>query len=427
MVANDARARRCLVHYHTDCPWFAGCETLLANLLMSPLIRDRFAVSLSYRASDRYTAGLQERVQIDFPVEALDYPEPSYALPGVRRLRGSLARLGRVVSRLVATVPLLLYETWVLYRLLRVRRPDILHVNNGGYPAALSARAAVIAGRFAGVPRVLMTVNNLAEDYRRPDRQLEFPLDRVVARCVNVFTTGSWAAATRLRQVLRLAEGRSLPIANGGDLRAPTETVAQTRDRLGLTDGGRVAFGIVGLLEPRKGHLVLLEAVRRLVAQSAQARRFVLFVLGDGPLRGELERVVADEGLSEYCRFLGHEPNGLNIISALDVLVLASIAHEDFPNVILEAMGMGKPVISTRIAGTAEQVADGETGLLVPPGDPEALWHAVERLLVDEPTRRAMGRAGRARFQERFTAEVSARRYAALYDSLLEEVADSRS
>jgi glycosyltransferase involved in cell wall biosynthesis len=407
------------IHYHTDCPWFAGCETMLANLLASPAIRDEFDVTMSYRASDRYTEGLRQRVRLDFPVEPLAFPEPSYAIPAFGRLRGTLARAGRVVSRFVATVPLLVYETRLLYRVLRRQRPDILHVNNGGYPAALSARAAAIAGRLAGVPVVLMTVNNLAEDYTGVARRLEYPLDRLVIRCVTAFTTGSRAAALQLQRVLGLPEAKSVALANGGDLRVPTETVAQTRERLGVAGGERVVFGIVGLLEPRKGHAVLLEGVRRLVRDSGVPPRFTLLLLGEGPLRAELERFVAEHGLGAYCRFLGHEPNGMNVISAIDVLILASVAYEDFPNVILEAMGAGKPVIATRIAGTPEQVVDGHTGILVDRGDPEALAAAMGRLVIDSDQREAMGLAGRARFDEHFTAEVAARRYVALYARLL--------
>jgi glycosyltransferase involved in cell wall biosynthesis len=425
--ASDVQVRRPRVHYHTDCPSFAGCETMLANLLASPAIRERFEVSFSYRASARYTEGLQQRVRIDFPVDALVYPEPSYALAPLHRLPGALARVGRVVSRFLTTVPLLLYETFLLRRLFLARGPEILHVNNGGYPAALSARAAAIAGRLAGVPHVLMTVNNLAEGYERPDRRLQYPLDRLVVRCVSLFTTGSQAAANRLRDVLGLPAARSRAVTNGGDLRTPTETIAQTRQRLGLGIDGRMVFGIVGFLEPRKGHEILLEAVRRLVHDRPEPPHMVLLILGDGPLRARLERFVVENRLTEYCRFLGHEANAMNVISAIDVLVLASIANEDFPNVILEAMGAGKAVISTRIAGTPEQVVDEVTGLLVAPADPEALAQAMARVIASPERTREMGVAGRDRFEKCFTAEVSARRYLSLYESLLDGAAASHS
>ena len=122
-------------------------------------------------------------------------------------------------------------------------------------------------------------------------------------------------------------------------------------------------------------------------------------------------------GLEQRCRFIGAEAHVMNLMSAVDVLVVPSVSHEDFPNVILEAMGLGKPVVASRLAGTPEQVDDEHTGLLVPPGDAAALALALRRLVLDPALRDEMGRAGRRRFEERFTAEVAVRRYAELYHS----------
>lgn len=395
---------------------------MLVNLVSSAEIRREFQISLSYRDSARYTAGLGERVAIDFPVYPLNFREPSELFVRGGVSRAPLHRIGRAISRQLSTVPLLVYEIELLRSLFRRMSPDILHINNGGFPGALSARAAAIAGRLAGVPHIVMVVNNLAEAYDRPGRWLGYGVDRMVTGSTALFLAGSRAAAERVREVLRLPENRAVGLSNGADLRRPTETVAETRARLGLNGYAGVVFGIAALMEPRKGHRVLLEALDRLVtSEGIGADRFRLLLLGTGPLRAELERFVADRGLTEHCQFLGQETNGMNVISALDVLILSSIANEDFPNVVLEAMGAGKPVIASRIAGTPEQVADEVTGLLVPPGEPGALASAMSRLLADTLLREAMGRAGRRRFEERFTAQASVGRYAALYQSLIAE------
>jgi glycosyltransferase involved in cell wall biosynthesis len=267
-----------------------------------------------------------------------------------------------------------------------------------------------------------MVVNNLAEGYRRPGRWIGYGVDRVVARNAGLFVAGSLAAAERLRDVLRLDASRTLGLCNGADLRSPTETVAQTRARLGLAGYEGVVFGIVGLMEPRKGHRVLLEAVELLAREFGFGPdRFRLLMLGAGMLRTELEGRVAQAHLGGYCHFLGEEPNGMNVISALDVLVLPSVAHEDFPNVVLEAMGAGKPVIASRIAGTPEQIVDGVTGALVPPGNAMELARALARMVTEQQVRDEMGRASRRRFEERFTAAAAVDRYVALYESLIAE------
>lgn len=394
---------------------------MLAHLLTNAEIRGRFDVSLSYRASKQYTEGLTQRLRLDFPVYPLRYPEPSGLLPVPAAAPRIMRRAMRFVSRQLGTVPLFFYEIWLLRRLFARLRPDVLHINNGGYPAALSARAAAIAGRLAGVPHVAMVVNNMAEDYHGPWSVIRRAADRAVVTSVSTFLTGSAAAAQRLHDVLHLAEGRYYAYPNGSVLRATTETREETLARFGLADYTGVLFGVVALLEPRKGHRVLLDAVARMVDEYRGAPpNFVILLAGDGPLRHVLEAAVEAKGLSGYCRFVGHEENVMNLMRALDVLVLPSVSYEDFPNVILEAMGMGKPVIASRLAGTPEQVVEGETGYLVPPADVEALATTMTKLLSDATLRVRMGVAGAQRFQECFTAEVAVRRYTRLYQSFIE-------
>lgn len=360
-----------------------------------------------------------QRAKPDFPVYPLRFLDPYVLAAVAESWPYPLKRGAQVISSLLTSLPILAYGIWVLYKLFARIRPDILHINNGGYPAALSARAAAIAAKLAGVPQVVMVVNNLAADYRRPSRWKGYPLDRMVVRSVNKFVTGSAAAASRLEKVLRLDERQCLPIQNGIALRQTTETREETRKRLGLEKFDGVIYGVVALMIPRKGHRVLLESMVKLLG-TAHANNIKILIEGDGQLRGELQAFVADNHLSNHCVFIGDEKNVMNFMALLDVLILPSIDEEDFPNVILEAMGMGKPVIASRLAGTPEQVVDGETGLLVAPRDVDQLAAAISRLGLDEQLRMQMGQAGLRRFQERFTAEVAVRKYVSLYQSLIE-------
>jgi glycosyltransferase involved in cell wall biosynthesis len=408
------------VHYHTDCPWFAGCESMLANLLNDHANRQTFDVSLSYRASPAYTAGLVRRVALDFPVFPLRFPEPSMALPAPVRWPNVVRRLLRALSRLLATYPLLAYEIWVLRRLFLRLSPDVVHINNGGYPAALSARAAAIAANLAGVSRVVMVVNNLAE----PQTELAVArrtVDRRVVASVSRFVTGSAAASAQLQRVLSLRAEQCAAFPNGIALRMVSESRAEALRRLNLDESNGTLLGVVALMETRKGHRVLIEAVAQLVRGCSLAAPFTVLLEGDGPLREQLGAQVRELRLEQYCRFVGNEANVANLMAAIDVLVLPSVAHEDFPNVILEAMGFGRAVIASSLAGTPEQIEDGVTGILVPAGDPRALAMAISRLLDDAVLREEMGRAGRRRFEDRFTASKAVSRYIALYQSLIAE------
>jgi len=105
----------------------------------------------------------------------------------------------------------------------------------------------------------------------------------------------------------------------------------------------------------------------------------------------------------------------------LDVLVVPSIDYEDFPNVILEAMALGKPVIASRLAGIPEQAVDGETGILVAPKDVRHLAASILKLICDEQLRMRMGEAGLLRFQKQFTASIAVDNYLSFYHSIMKD------
>ena len=410
---------RLKIHYHSDCEFFAGCENMLANLCSSPLIQAEFAISFSYRDSARYREGVQARMNGDFPLYPMAFPDPSSVLPAPVTPR-PVRRILRLLSRVLFTGPLLVYEVTRLARLFRRLSPNLVHINNGGYPAALSPRAAALAAYVVRVPSIMM-VNNLALGYDRPGRWIGFPLDRLVARSVRCFITGSIAAAERLQRVLRLPARRCRAIQCGATMRSPSETVEETRRRLGLEGFGGFLLAVVGVLEPRKGHHVLLQALRAVQMHQPEVMRDIrVMIAGQGPLESSLRHAIAAAGLEKHCFLIGQEPNIANLFGVVDLLLAPSVGYEDFPNVIMEAMGSGKAVIASRVAGAVEQIVEGETGLLVEPGNSEQLAAAICRLCRNRALARELGRNGLRRFQALFTAERAVGRYLELYRSLME-------
>jgi glycosyltransferase involved in cell wall biosynthesis len=408
------------VHFHSDCPFFAGCENMLVNLWQSPELRQSCEISFSYRASAAYTTGLHKKINLDFPLYPLSLPDIPDLGHNAPNLPHWLKRGLQLLLRVLLWYPVFLYDVLVLGKLFWRIKPQILHINNGGYPGALSCRAAVVAARICGIRNVLMVVNNLAIPYSVRGRWLDYPIDRLVVSANSTFVTGSQAAATRLRQVLKLEPERVVPLHNGIEPRALTESAAETRERLGLGNFKGVVFGVVALMERRKGHRILLEALEYLSRNDFVTLSNIMLVLeGDGPLRAELEAFVLAHNLKEQVRFVGVESNVFNFINMLDVLVLSSIDNEDFPNVILEGMALGKSVIASHLAGTPEQVIAGETGLLVPPGDSASLANALRSLTLDHGLRAEFGMKGLQRFKENFTARKAVGRYLHSYQELI--------
>ncbi|HQU87686.1 MAG TPA: glycosyltransferase [Denitromonas sp.] len=145
-------------------------------------------------------------------------------------------------------------------------------------------------------------------------------------------------------------------------------------------------------------------------------------LVGDGPLRPELEAEVATAGLSDVVCLAGARDDVPAIMAALDCFVLPSQA-EGISNTLLEAMACGLPVIATRVGGNCELVVDGETGWLVPPEDPRALADAMSNMANDPVRRQQMSHAARARAVTQFSLEAMVDRYLALYDQTLARTA----
>jgi len=405
---------------YSDCSFFAGCENMPANLLNSPELAGEFDILFAYRDSARYAAGLASRVRPEARTIPLNIPAIEGVLEALDR-RGLSVVSGalRFTGLLLALKYLFaLYSSVVLFFLLRRIRPDILHINNGGYPGAYSCVSAVFAAKRAGVARVVFVVNNVAVPYSGISRRLEKAIDAFVGRNVSVFVTGSRYAGDKLREVLKLPAEKVLNIPNGIAARPVKESAAAVMERLGIPADFTV-LGNVAVLEPRKGHAYLLEALARVREKFGGFSKVVLLIEGTGSERERLDKLAERLGIRDNVRFLGREPNVFDLMRIFDVFILPSTGYEDFPNVILEAMSLGKPVIGTRVAGIPEQVQDGETGLVVEPADTEALSAAILRLLTDAQARGEMGLKGLERFNARFAYGKAIGNYAAFYRGLM--------
>ena len=165
----------------------------------------------------------------------------------------------------------------------------------------------------------------------------------------------------------------------------------------------------IGRLVAFKGFDFLIEACEEL---AHRGREFTCEIIGDGPLRGDLEARIRKLNLSGRVHLLGSLSQGVvrEKLNSADIFALASVtdaqgASDVFPTVIIEAMAAGRPVVSTQLAGIPESVVHGETGLLVPPADRMALAEALSSLVEDAELRSIYGRAGRARIEQRFRIE----------------------
>jgi glycosyltransferase involved in cell wall biosynthesis len=302
-----------------------------------------------------------------------------------------------------------------LWRLVRSGRFAVVH--SQGARADFLARMA--AWSVPGV-RLVSTVQMPVEGFavgRLRTRVYGF-FDRLARSRVDRFIVVSQALRRRLVQGWGVAPGRVTLVHSGveTDRLAPLENGEhgrRLRQELGLPAHARLVGG-VGRLVWQKGFEHLLTAMRGVLARVPDVW---LAVVGDGPLRGELQARAESLGLTERARWLGFRSDVPSLLRGLDVLAVPSV-REGFPMITLEAMALGVPIVATSIDGIVEQVDHESQGLLVPPGEPEALGRALVALLQDRALARRLGGAARHRavaaFDLRQSVAATRRVYAEL-------------
>ena len=174
---------------------------------------------------------------------------------------------------------------------------------------------------------------------------------------------------------------------------------------------------MIARLAPQKGHRVLFDALPRVLERVPEAR---VRVVGHEELStvAELRAYAAGRGVADRVAFEGFRGDVPSVLRELDLFVLPSL-WEGFGLVLLEAMAAGRPVVASAVGPIPEVVVDGESGLLVPPGDPEALARAIVRVLEDAVLAERLGRAGRARVEQVFGLDRMVERTDALYQELV--------
>lgn len=402
------------IHYHSDCPFFAGCENMLLNFFTDKRLTGNYNITFSYRYSEAYDSGFKERNKGNlkaFPLELIDKEDCSRQINEIKfgPLRWFIKRY--LEQRDFALV-------WNIFRLKKLFKElniDVLHINNGGYRGAVSCNSAIIAAKLAGIKKIIYVVNNIAYNANSFSDRV---MDRLAARWVNKFITGSNFAGDALKRVLKLPDSNYLNINNGIRLREITESKDEVLKRLNV-EGNPFVFGVVAILEERKGHIYLLEAIKLLVSQGKRPGDFILLIEGNGDEFNKLNRFVNDNNLKDFVKFIGNEANVFNFMNAVDSMVLPSINQEDFPNVVIEAMGLGKAVIASRIAGVPEQIDNLETGIIVEPKNVVELAEKMNLIMEKTELYNSLSLKAKEKFLKQFTVKTSVSRYLALYEELL--------
>jgi len=329
-----------------------------------------------------------------FAVHVACFEKAGAWLPRVAERAASIVEFPiRGFARPATFRALLSFASWCKQQRIAVVQTCDLYANIFGLPGAA----------LAGVPVRIGSRRELNPD-KTPG---QIRLQRLAYRCATRVVANSAAA----RQIL-LSEGLApaavAVIPNGVDAAAYPDRAA-SRANSGSSRPRRVIT--VANLRPEKSHETLIAAAGQLAADFGDVQ---FQIVGDGPRRAELEAMVRARGLEQRVVFLGHREDVADLLSAADAFVLPS-RSEAFPNGAIEAMAAGLPVIASAVGGLLDLIEPGRTGMLVPPGDANALAAALRQLFTDPALAGRFGEAAQAHVRQRYSFERMVTSFEELY------------
>jgi glycosyltransferase involved in cell wall biosynthesis len=290
-------------------------------------------------------------------------------------------------------------------RAIRAHGIDLVHTHSSP-----DAWTGGIAARLAGIPVVR-------------SRHLSTPVKRswttrlVYGRLADRVIASGQAIQDHLVRAGGLDPERIVSIPAGVDVRrfAPRADGREVRRELGLAETDFVV-GIVAVLRSWKGHAHLIDAVHQLAARNVPAR---LLIAGAGPQEDALRRKIKELGMEARALMLGHRDDVPRLLAAMDCVALPATKNEATSQALPQALAMKVPVIATAVGGLPEVVIDRQTGLLIPPGDADALCGALLWMHQHPVEAKQMAERGHAHVQANFTIERMLDRTEAIYRDLV--------
>lgn len=312
------------------------------------------------------------------------------------------------------------YTIWnliIFSRLLRKVKPELLHINNGGYPAAKSCNTLVWANQLFWRAKVIYQVNNQAADVRGWDAFF----DKKIEKFVDTFLTASFLAKERLVSARKFDKNK-IEVINNCII---SEEIGMDRNQIcAELSFSKETFIItqVGFLTERKGQAYLIDALFLLFKRRKELKqRIELLLIGDGEDKNKLMELIKERDLQENIHFLGYKRNSVDYIAASDVFVLPSVSNEDMPLVILTALELGKAIIASGFAGIAQVIESGINGILVDykvENLSDNLSAEIELLFSDDILRKKLSIAAQQTFLE-YTPQKYGEKLSSLYSRIL--------
>ncbi|MBC9933807.1 glycosyltransferase family 4 protein [Chitinophaga qingshengii] len=411
----------------TDCYIYGGSERLMTFLLSNQLLNEQFDLTLAFRSHKSYVEGLNSDLR-KWGVEAKTLPVTLLSNTALFH-RISCSGLHPLIKKGIK-IPFYLVERLGIYFVFNIfvilgfllkKRPDIVHVNNGGYPGARSCNQFVLCCHILKIRSIVYQVNNIAYP---PGSIFSRWYDKLIGKYVYSFITASSQARLALISQRSFDATKIVQIPNTVKLEATMVGRAEILAESGWPEDTFLLVQ-VAFLTARKGQIYLLRALKEIrdSQHPVLTQQLRVLLVGNGEDEGLLKAYVADNHLQDYVFFTGYRANSVDFIQACDVFILPSVANEDMPLALLAAMNMGKPLISTGFAGILEAIKNGENGILISNAPDEItaqLKSAIIQMFESPDKRAVLGVEARRTFNEKYSEAAYGKALSRLYDMSLQ-------
>jgi len=386
----------------SDCYIYGGSERLMSFLMNNDFLNKKFNLTLAFRNSKDYNKGLKgDLINVSenkIIALCLLSNETLFHLINCLNCPGIVKKILKAPFFIIQKLGI--YALWnliVFSKLLKSQTPSIIHINNGGYPAAKSCNVFVLANYLFGRAKVIYQVNNQAQ----PASFFGRLMDKFIKKHISFFVTASYLAKEKLIR-LRGFNPDSIKVINNCVI--PIKPVLSRKQICGELKIAEDSFIItqVAFLTNRKGQAKLIGAIDILfqLHPELQKKIYVLFI-GNGEDERALKNLVTQLQLQSNLLFLGFKQNSHEYIAISDVFALPSISDEDMPLVLLSALCLGKPIIASNFAGIKQVILNNVNGLLVDLNESEfeqSLADAIYRLYKNSQFREELAKKAKESF-----------------------------
>ena len=403
--------------YFSDCYIYGGSERNIINIANHMADQQDTQVFFAYRYFKIYQLGverdLSDKVQ-PIPISLLSNISFFHRV-NVTVENHLLRKLIKFPFRLLHKIGLYsLYNYLALRKIFNRVKPDLIHVNNGGYPASFICQIAIFAAKHSGIDKIVYHINNPAE---KQGGLLDKMIDKRINQYVSYFITASREALESLSTRRFFDIGKLVQIYNTIDNPIVTKSRHEICKIHGINEE-KFILCEVAFLSERKGQIFILKALSKIKELHPDIfSSLVLFLVGDGEEYHKLKQYCETNALANVI-FTGYQANYVDYIACSDIFLLPSTGGEDMPLAVLSAMRLGKPIIAGMVAGIAEEIEHMKSGVLLKADELDNLYLEIVKLFKDSDLRNYYAENARRRFDAHFSQPVVYEKINALYASL---------